>query len=108
MNALLFGVAPVTLAAVIVAAFLIVSPGQGSAASLGFKAGPAQHAAAHRERHGHPVPVAVCLALGSQEEAPARDEFGLARGQGQPDRDRARRPRPSPRTKVTPHNLGAA
>jgi hypothetical protein len=41
MNALLFGVAPVTLAAVIVAAFLIVSPGQGSAASLGFKAGPA-------------------------------------------------------------------
>jgi hypothetical protein len=40
MNALLFGVAPVTLAAVIVAAFLIVSPGQGSAASLGFKAGP--------------------------------------------------------------------
>ena len=84
MNALLFGVAPVTLAAVIVAAFLIVSPGQGSAASLGFKAGPAQHAAAHRERHGHPVPVAVCLALGSQEEAPARDEFGLARGQDSP------------------------
>jgi hypothetical protein len=41
MNALLFGVAPVTLAAVIVAAFLIVSPGQGSASSLGFKAGPA-------------------------------------------------------------------
>jgi hypothetical protein len=41
MNALLFGVAPVTLAAVIVAAFLIVSPGKGSAASLGFKAGPA-------------------------------------------------------------------
>jgi hypothetical protein len=29
MNALLFGVAPVILAAVIVAAFLIVSPGQG-------------------------------------------------------------------------------
>ena len=41
MNALLFGVAPVTLAAVIVAAFLIVSPGKGSASSLGFKAGPA-------------------------------------------------------------------
>jgi hypothetical protein len=41
MNALLFGVAPVTLVAIIVAAFLIVSPGQGSAASLGFKAGPA-------------------------------------------------------------------
>jgi hypothetical protein len=28
MNALLFGVAPVTLAAVIVAAFMIVSPGE--------------------------------------------------------------------------------
>jgi hypothetical protein len=41
MNALLFGVAPVTLAAVIVAAFMIVSPGKGSASSLGFKAGSA-------------------------------------------------------------------
>jgi hypothetical protein len=41
MNALLFGVAPVIVAAVIVAAFLIVSPGRGLASSLGFKAGPA-------------------------------------------------------------------
>jgi hypothetical protein len=41
MNVLLFGVGPVALAGVIVAAFLLVSPGKGSASSLGFKAGPA-------------------------------------------------------------------
>ena len=41
MNVLLFGVGPVAMAGVIVAAFLLVSPGKGSASSLGFKAGPA-------------------------------------------------------------------
>ena len=41
MNVLLFGVGPVAMAGVIVAAYLLVSPGKGSASSLGFKAGPA-------------------------------------------------------------------
>ena len=40
-NVLLFGVGPLALAGLIVAAFVLVAPGQGSASSLGFKAGPA-------------------------------------------------------------------
>jgi hypothetical protein len=38
---LLFGIGPLVLAGVVVAAFLLVSPGKGSASSLGFQAGPA-------------------------------------------------------------------
>jgi hypothetical protein len=41
MNVLLFGIGPLVLVGVIVAAFVLVSPGKGSASSLGFKAGPA-------------------------------------------------------------------
>jgi hypothetical protein len=41
MNVLLFGAGPLVLAGIIVAAFVIVAPGKGSAASVGFKAGPA-------------------------------------------------------------------
>lgn len=41
MNVLLFGAGPLALAGLIVVAFVIVAPGKGSAASLGFKAGPA-------------------------------------------------------------------
>jgi hypothetical protein len=39
-NVLLFGIGPLVLAGVVVAAFLLVSPGKGSASSLGFQAGP--------------------------------------------------------------------
>src|SRR6185312_12684164 len=81
-------------------------PGVGRQPRLQGRPG-AQHAAAHRERHGHPVPVAVCLALGSQE-APARDEFGLARGQAARSGTSAKAtPKPAHKAgKVTPHNLG--
>jgi len=41
MNALLFGGAPLALAGILVAAFVVVAPGKGSASSLGFKAAPA-------------------------------------------------------------------
>jgi hypothetical protein len=41
MNVLLFGAGPLALAGIIVAAFVVVTPGKGAAASLGFKAGPA-------------------------------------------------------------------
>ena len=109
MNALLFGVAPVTLAAVIVAAFLIVSPGKGSASSLGFKAGPApgtQQLTA--SAMAAPSPVAVCLALGSQEEAPARDEFGLARGQDSGSVGKERQGHAQARTQGDPAQPGSA
>ena len=106
MNALLFGVAPVTLAAVIVAAFLIVSPGKGSAASLGFKAGPApstqqltasamatpsQSPSAHKKKH----PRATSSASPGAETAARPGKSGKAT------------PKPAHRAgKVTPHNLG--
>jgi hypothetical protein len=41
MNVLLFGAAPLALAGILVAAFVLVAPGKGAASSLGFKAGPA-------------------------------------------------------------------
>jgi hypothetical protein len=40
-NVLLFGAGPLALVGILVAAFVLVSPGRGSASSLGFKAGPA-------------------------------------------------------------------
>ena len=110
MNALLFGVAPVTLAAVIVAAFLIVSPGKGSASSLGFKAGPAPSTqqltaspmatssrspsaspAAQKKKHPHATSPA---SLGAK--TPAR-----------PGTSTKATPKPARKAgKVTPHNLG--
>jgi hypothetical protein len=41
MNVLLFGVGPLALVGIIVAAFVLVAPGKGAASSLGFQAGPA-------------------------------------------------------------------
>ena len=41
MNVLVFGVGPLALAGIIVAAFVLVAPGKGAASSLGFTAGPA-------------------------------------------------------------------
>jgi hypothetical protein len=106
MNALLFGVAPVTLAAVIVAAFLIVSPGKGSASSLGFKAGPApstqqltaspmatpsQSPSAQKKKHPHATSSA---SLGAK--TPAR-----------PGTSTKATPKPAHKAgKVSPHNLG--
>ena len=107
MNALLFGVAAVTLAAVIVAAFLIVSPGKGSASSLGFKAGPAPSTqqltasamatpsqspsaspSAHKKKH----PRAPSSASPGAKTAARSGKSATAT--------------PKPAHEVTPHNLG--
>jgi hypothetical protein len=105
MNALLFGVAPVTLIAVIVAAFLIASPGQGSASSLGFKAGPAPSAqqltaspmatpspsaspSAHKKKHPHATASASPGTKTPGQSAKATSKPAHKAG------------------KVTPHNLG--
>jgi hypothetical protein len=112
MNVLLFGVGPVVLAGVIVAAFVLVSPGKGSASSLGFKAGPApstqQLAAspmatpsqspsaspsAHKKKHPRATSSA---SLGAK--TPPRPSKG-AKGKATP--------KPAHKAgKVTPHNLG--
>jgi hypothetical protein len=106
MNALLFGVAPVTLAAVIVAAFMIVSPGQGSAASLGFKAGsapstqqltasdmatPSQSPSASPPAHKKKHPRATSSASPGAKTARSGNSAKAT---------------PKPAHKVTPHNLG--
>ena len=109
MNALLFGVAPVTLAAVIVAAFLIVSPGQGSAASLGFKAGPAPS-----------TQQLTANAMATPSQSPSaspsahKKKHPRATSSASPGAKTARSgtsakatPKPAHNTgKVTPHNLG--
>jgi hypothetical protein len=107
MNALLFGVAPVTVAAVIVAAFLIVSPGKGSASSLGFKAGPApstqqltasamatpsQSPSASPSAHKKKPPHATSSASPGAKTAARSGNSAKAT--------------PKPAHKVTPHNLG--
>jgi hypothetical protein len=112
MNVLLFGVGPVVLAGVIVAAFVLVSPGKGSASSLGFKAGPApstqQLAAspmatpsqspsaspsAHKKKHPR---AASSASLGAK--TPPRPSKG-AKGKATP--------KPAHKAgKVAPHNLG--
>jgi hypothetical protein len=73
-NVLLFGLGPLVLAGVVVAAFLLVSPGKGTAASsLGFQAGPGATARssttsapaappsspAPAKRHARPTPSPV-------------------------------------------------
>ena len=108
MNALQFGVAPVTLAAVIVAAFLIVSPGQGSAAGLGFKAGPAPS-----------TQQLTANAMATPSQSPsaspsAHKKHPRATSSASPGAKTARSgtsakatPKPAHNTgKVTPHNLG--
>jgi len=109
MNALLFGVAPVTLAAVIVAAFLIVSPGQGSAASLGFKAGPAPS-----------TQQLTANAMATPSQSPSaspsahKKKHPRATSSASPGAKTARSgtsakatPKPAHKAgKVTPHNLG--
>src|SRR6185437_8322246 len=109
MNALLFGVAPVTLAAIIVAEFLIVSPGQGSAASLGFKAGPAP---------GTQQLTASAMATPSRSPSASpsahKKKHPRATSSASPGAKTARSgtsakatPKPAHNTgKVTPHNLG--
>jgi len=112
MNALLFGVAPVTLAAVIVAAFLLVSPGKGSASSLGFKAGPApgtQQLTASAMATPSRSPSASPSAKKKHPRATTSASPGakVPSKTGKGAKAKAT-PRPAHKAgKVTPHNLGA-
>ena len=105
-NALLFGVAPVTLAAVIVAAFLIVSPGNGSASSLGFKAGTQQLTASPMAT---PQSPSASPSAQKKKQHP-RATSSASRGAKTPARPGASTkatPRPAHKAgKATPHNLG--
>ena len=112
MNALLFGVAPVTLAAVIVAAFLIVSPGKGSASSLGFKAGPApstQQLTASPMATPSQSPSASPSAQKKKHPRATSSASPGAKTPARPGASAKATPKPAHKAgKVTPHNLGAA
>jgi hypothetical protein len=109
MNALLFGVAPVTLAAVIVAAFLIVSPGNGSASSLGFKVGSAPGT---QQLTASPMatPQSPSASPSAQKKKHPRATSSASLGAKTPARPGASTkatPRPAHKAgKATPHNLG--
>ena len=106
MNALLFGVAPVTLAAVIVAAFLIVSPGKGSASSLGFKAGPAPST---QQLTASPMATPSRSPSAQKKKHPrATSSASLgAKTPARPGTSTKATPKPAHKAgKVTPHNLG--
>jgi len=109
---LLFCVGPLVLAGVVVAAFLLVSPGRGAASSLGFQAGPAATAspsasapasptaapsspAAHRKPHPRATPSSAVVTVPAISTAKPKVKTT---------------PKPAHRSggggSVTPHNLG--
>jgi hypothetical protein len=114
MNVLLFGGGPLALAGILVAAFVLVAPGKGSASSLGFKAGPAPSTqqvsasalatssptpSAHKKKHPHPTSSASL----PDKTAPPRTN---------PGKKAKATPKPTHKSGgssagVTPHSLGA-
>jgi hypothetical protein len=84
LNVLLFGLGPLVLVGVIVAAFLLISPGKGTAESrLGFQAGPAATAqssttsptgspspTAHGKHQAHAKPSHVAAKVPTKAKAP--------------------------------------
>jgi hypothetical protein len=66
-HVLLFGIGPLVVIGGVVAAFLLVSPGQGSASNLGFQAGPAATGAASASPSASPtVPPSSPAAYGQR------------------------------------------
>jgi hypothetical protein len=108
-NVLLFGLGPLVLVGVVVAAFLLVSPGKGTAASsLGFQAGPGATArpsttsapaappssSAPAKRHARPTPSAAVAKVPTISRVKPKAKTT---------------PKPAHRSGgggVTPHNLG--
>jgi hypothetical protein len=108
-NVLLFGLGPLVLVGVVVAAFLLVSPGKGTAASsLGFQAGPGATAPrsttsapaappsspAPAKRHARPTPSAAVAKVPTISRVKPKAKTT---------------PKPAHRSGgggVTPHNLG--
>lgn len=107
-NVLLFGVGPLTLAAVIVAAFMIVSPGKGSASSFGFKAGPApstQQLTASPMASPSQSPSASPSAR--KKKHPHASSSASAKAPSKTGKGAKATPKPAHKAgKVTPHNLG--
>jgi hypothetical protein len=117
MNVLLFGAGPLALAGLIVAAFVVVAPGKGSASSLGFKAGPAPSTqqisasalatdsaspsvspspSAHKKKHPRATSPASLPSKVVPRTSPSANKKKAT-------------PRPTHKSggRVTPHNLGA-
>jgi len=108
-NVLLFGLGPLVLVGVVVAAFLLVSPGKGTAASsLGFQAGPGATAQpsttsapaappssqAPAKHHARPTPSAAIAKVPTVSRA-------------EPKAKAKATPKPAHQSAgVTPHNLG--
>jgi hypothetical protein len=117
MNVLLFGVGPLALVGIIVAAFVLVAPGKGVASSLGFQAGSApsapQSAASPSASPAAPSPSSSPSAhmkhpAASRTLSPAAKVPVL----GTPSPKAKATPKPKPKPKsgasggVVPHDLG--
>ena len=112
VNVAFFGIGPLVLAGVVVAAFLLVAPGKGSASSLGFQAGPGATA------------QSSASAPASPSASPSPAAHAKHRARSTPSSSVAKVPtiataKPKPKTTpkpahtssgggggVTPHNLG--
>src|SRR5262249_682452 len=106
MNAPLFGVAPVPLAAAIVAAFLIVSPGQGAASSLRFKAGPAP-STQQISASAMATPSPSASPSAHKKKHPQATSSASAKTSARAGQSAKATPKPAHKAgKVTPHNLG--
>jgi hypothetical protein len=117
MNVLLFGAAPLALAGLLAAAFVLVAPGKGAASSLGFKAGPApstQQISASALATSSPKPSATPSAHKKKHPhatSPASLPDKTARPQASAGKKARATPRPAHTSGhggggVTPHNLG--
>jgi hypothetical protein len=114
MNVLLFGAAPLALAGILVAAFVLVAPGKGAASSLGFKAGPApstQQVSASAIDTSSPSPSAAPSAH-KKKKPHATSSASLPNKTARPSASASKKPKPKPTHKagasggVTPHSLG--
>jgi hypothetical protein len=114
MNVLLFGAGPLALVGVLVAAFVLVAPGKGSASSLGFKAGPApstQQVSASAVDTPSPSPSATPSA--HKKKHPHATSPASLPDKTAPPANAKKKATPKPAHKsggsggVTPHNLGA-
>ena len=102
MNVLLFGIGPLVLAGLIVAAFVLVAPAKGSASSLGFKAGPAPST-----QQLVATPSRSPSALPSAHKKKHPRAASTAKTQPRPGKSAKATPKPERKAgKVTPHNLG--
>jgi hypothetical protein len=116
MNVLLFGAAPLALAGILVAAFVLVAPGKGAASSLGFKAGPApstQQISASPIATSSPSPSATPSAHKNKKKHPhATSSASLPNKTAKPQASPSKKAKPKPTHRagasggVTPHSLG--